>query len=401
MAVIQIKRRVTGAAGAPSSLKSGELAVNMQDHTLYLGVGDDGGGNATSIEPFGGSGSFVALSGNQTIAGVKTFSSSPILPTPAAGDNSQAAATTAFVKAQNYLSTANRVTDLTAPNATWDVNGQRITNLGTPTQTSDAVTKAYVDGLVQGLAWKQPVRAATTANITLSGNQTIDGVSVVTGDRVLVKNQTTANANGIYVAASGAWTRATDFDVSTESIAGTAMLVTEGATNGDKAFTLSTDGAITLGTTSLTFVQITSGATGEANDGLNVGTNGIGVYDSKSGVSLQFRKLYAPTSIPITLTLNGQEIDFGFNIDSTLRINSGSLGVNTTWAGQTSITTLGTIATGVWQATAIALQYGGTGANLSGLSDGSLLKKSGTAIVAATVGTDYLGPNSTIDGGTF
>lgn len=96
---IRIKRRWSGAAGAPSTLKSGELAFNGVDGTLYLGVGDDGSGNATSIAAIAGDGSFVTLTGNQTVAGTKTFSSSPVVPTASAGDNTTKAASTAFVAA--------------------------------------------------------------------------------------------------------------------------------------------------------------------------------------------------------------------------------------------------------------------------------------------------------------
>jgi hypothetical protein len=95
---LRIKRRAsTGAAGAPSALKNGEIAYNENDSTLYYGFGDDGSGNATSIPPIAGKGAFVDKTSTQTIAGVKTFSSSPIAPTPAANDNSTKAATTEYV----------------------------------------------------------------------------------------------------------------------------------------------------------------------------------------------------------------------------------------------------------------------------------------------------------------
>lgn len=104
-------------------------------------------------------------------------------------------------------------------------------------------------------AWdfKQSVRVATTANITLSGTQTIDGVSVIAGDRVLVKDQSTGANNGIYVCAAGAWSRAVDFDVSAEVTSGVIIPVEEGTANGDKLFMLTTNNPITLGSTSLTF----------------------------------------------------------------------------------------------------------------------------------------------------
>lgn len=127
-----------------------------------------------------------------------------------------------------------------------------------PTQ---AAVKGYVDAKVAGLSWKQAVRAGTTANITLSGAQTIDGVSVVAGDRVLVKNQTTGSQNGLYVAASGSWTRATDADSGAELVNATAY-VSEGTTNADTQWTCTTNATITVGSTSLAFAQLSSGGGG-------------------------------------------------------------------------------------------------------------------------------------------
>jgi len=108
--------------------------------------------------------------------------------------------------------------------------------------------------------FKESVRAATTANITLSGAQTIDGVSVIAGDRVLVKDQSTGANNGIYVCAAGSWTRATDFDASGEVTGGCLIPVTEGTANGDKFFMLTTNDPITLGSTSLAFAAFTTSA---------------------------------------------------------------------------------------------------------------------------------------------
>ena len=173
--IIKFKRRAAGGApGAPSALKSGEPAYNEADETLYVGFGDDGAGNATSVKPVGGGGAFVAKSGAETIGGVKTFTASPSVPAPtAAGD----AANKAYVDGAPFLAATTPLNAVPAPNADVSLASRKITNLGTPTSAADAVTKAYVDGLVQGLPWKQPVRAATTANIPLSGEQTIDGVS--------------------------------------------------------------------------------------------------------------------------------------------------------------------------------------------------------------------------------
>lgn len=108
----------------------------------------------------------------------------------------------------------------------------------------------------QGLPVKFPVRAATTANIALSGEQTIDGVSVVAGDRVLVRAQTTGSANGIYEAASGAWSRAEDFDADKKVQGGVIVVVSEGTLYGNSVWILTTNDTITIGTTTLTFTQI-------------------------------------------------------------------------------------------------------------------------------------------------
>jgi hypothetical protein len=111
-----------------------------------------------------------------------------------------------------------------------------------------------LDGLSSSTAIKGPCKAATTANITLSGEQTIDGVSIVDGDRVLVKNQTTAANNGIYVASTGVWNRAKDFSSNRDVKQGTAVLVTGGSTNGPLWWVTTAD-PIVIGTTSLAFGQ--------------------------------------------------------------------------------------------------------------------------------------------------
>jgi hypothetical protein len=430
---IRLKRRAAGgAAGAPVSLAAAEPAYNEQDDTLYYGKGDSGG-NATSIIPIGGKGAFADLASDQTIGGAKTFSTAPIMPTPATGDDSTKAATTAFVKAQGYLTgnqpitlsgditgsgstsitgtlatvnsnvgtytkvtvnakglvtaatnllaadvptlTASKISDfdaqvrasrldqLAAPTAAVSLNTQKITNLLDPTNAQDAATKAYVDSVAQGLDAKASVRAATTANITLSGAQTIDGVSVVAGDRVLVKNQSTAAQNGVYLAQSGAWTRATDMDAWSE-VPNAFVFVEQGTTQADTGWVCTADQGGTLGTTSISWTQFSSAASYVAGAGL---------------------------------TLTGNVFDV-VGTANRITVNADSIDIAATYAGQTSITTLGTITTGAWNGAAIGVQYGGTGVTtLTGL-----VKGNGTsAFTAAVAGTDYLSPSSTIDGGTF
>jgi hypothetical protein len=147
------------------------------------------------------------------------------------------------------------LSDLTVPTTAVNMNGKRLANLAEPTGDADAATKAYADSIAAGLDVKTSVRAATTANITLSGAQTIDGVSVIAGDRVLVKDQSTPANNGIYVAASGAWSRSTDADADAEVTTGMFTLVTEGTANAAKGFVLVSPGPITVGSTALSFTQ--------------------------------------------------------------------------------------------------------------------------------------------------
>lgn len=163
------------------------------------------------------------------------------------------------------------------------LGGHKLTNVADPTNPQDGATKNYVDSVAQGLDVKQSVRVATTANITLSGTQTIDGVAVVAGDRVLVKDQTTGANNGIYVCAAGAWTRATDADTSAKVTSGLFTFIEEGTSNGDTGWVLTTNNPITLGTTALTFVQFSGGNTIVGGAGLVKTGNTLNVVANADG----------------------------------------------------------------------------------------------------------------------
>lgn len=124
-----------------------------------------------------------------------------------------------------------------------------------PTAANELANKSYVDSAAAAIDAKASVRAASTGNLVLSGAQTIDGVACVAGDRVLVKNQTAGAENGIYVVAAGAWGRATDADASAEVTTGLSIHVSEGALNADSFWVLTTNDAIILGITALTFAR--------------------------------------------------------------------------------------------------------------------------------------------------
>jgi hypothetical protein len=163
----------------------------------------------------------------------------------------------------------------------WTFNTTLPTSSLTPSGSSDLTTKAYVDQLAQGLKWKTSARAATTGNVTLSGTQTIDGVSTLTtGDRLLVWQQTAPAENGIYdYNSAGAWTRSSDADSWTELVSA-AIFVSEGTTYQDVGFNCTVDAGGTLGSTSVTWVQFTgSGTVYNAGNGLTespAGTFNVG-----------------------------------------------------------------------------------------------------------------------------
>lgn len=403
---LRIKRRASGGAGAPASLQNAELAFNEVDNVLYYGKGTGGaGGSATTVEAIAGSGAYVALTGAQTVAGVKTFSDTISGSITGNAGTATALATarnlsltgdatatlssfngTANVSAALTLATVNSnvgtftkltvngkglvtaaanaiLNDIGSPTSAYSFNSQRITNLAEPSASTDAATKNYVDSVAQGLDVKASVVAATTANITLSAPQTIDGISVIAGDRVLVKNQTTASANGIYVVAAGAWTRATDADSWAELISA-FVFVERGTINADTGYVCTVDPGGTLNSTNVTFAQF----------------SGAGTYVAGNGLAL------TGNSFSVTGTAN------------RISVSGSGVDIASTYVGQTSITTLGTITSGTWNGSTIDVARGGIG--LTTAVNG-LLKGNGTGYLVAVAGTDYLDPNSTIDGGTF
>lgn len=137
-----------------------------------------------------------------------------------------------------------------------DHGGFKITGLGTPTLSTDAATKGFVDSVVEGLSWKDSVRAGTTGNIVLSGPQTIDGISVIAEDRVLVRAQTIDTENGIYIVKAGTWVRSDDANQDGE-LDGAAVFVEEGTANADKKFTQTTDNTV-IGVSSIIWVLFSS-----------------------------------------------------------------------------------------------------------------------------------------------
>lgn len=152
----------------------------------------------------------------------------------------------------------SRLDQMAAPTANVSLNSNKLVSVADPTADQDAATKAYVDAVAQGVIVKDSVQVATTGNITLSGEQTIDGV-LTSSSRVLVKDQSAGSENGIYVSSGGAWSRSTDADTGAELVAGTFTFVSEGTVNASSGWVQTTTGTITLGSTTITFSQF-SGA---------------------------------------------------------------------------------------------------------------------------------------------
>jgi len=229
-----------------------------------------------------------------------------------------------------------RLDTIAAPTGAVSANSQKITNLATPTVGTDAATMAYVDSVAQGLAPKDSVRAATTANITLSAPQTIDGISVIAGDRVLVKDQSTPATNGIYVVAAGAWTRAIDMDAWSE-IPAAFTFVEQGTVNADSGWVSTADQGGTLNTTAITWVQfsgagqITSGAgLTKTGNTLDVGA-GAGITVNADSIQV------ANDGITNAMIADGAINLATADVTGALPITKGGTGATTAAAARTAL----------------------------------------------------------------
>lgn len=177
-----------------------------------------------------------------------------------------------------------------------------------PTQALEATTKQYVDSVASGLDVKQSVVVATTANITLSGTQTIDGIAAIVGNRVLVKDQSAPAENGIYVVAESGWSRSSDADSATNITPGMFTFVESGTVNSDTGWALSTDGNIVVGTTSLVFAQFSGAGTYTAGTGLTLTGSEFSLTDTYTKkVSANVGDASA-TSFAVTHNLNTRDV---------------------------------------------------------------------------------------------
>ncbi len=196
------------------------------------------------------------------------------------------------------------------------MGSHKLTNLANGSASTDAATYGQLTTLINGATWKAPVKLLAHSNITLSGEQTIDG-TLTSATRVGVVGQSTASQNGIYTTAAGSWVRTDDL-ASGASAASIAFFVEQGSTYADTQWICTSDpGSDVVGTNNLTFAQFGAGTSYTADE-------------------------------------------------STLHLTGTVFSIISTYTGQTSIVTLGTIATGVWQGTVVGSTYGGTGVNNAG-----------------------------------
>ena len=295
--------------------------------------------------------------------------------------------------------------------------------VSTPAADLDAANKAYVDAARTGLDVKASVRAATTAALTLvsdlENGDTLDGVTLATGDRVLVKDQGTGAENGIYiVAASGAPSRATDADANSEMTPGMFTFVEEGTANADSGWVMTNDGAITVGTTALTFALFSVAGTIFAGDGLSksgdvlnvnvAGTGGIEISSDNLQIEIDPGVSGLDTSatgLALQAAIGGAGLTFTTGVVAVgagdgITVNANDVALATTTGGAGLTFTSGVLAVGAGDGIAInaddvalASSTGGAGLTFAsgvlavGAGDGITVNANDVTLASSTAGT--------------
>ena len=279
---VRIKRS-TGSS-APTSLANAELAHAEGSDIIFIGKGTGGaGGSATTIEKIGGKGAFfdkdTTRTANTILAGPTSGSAAAPTFRAAVSDDIPSLQHTKISDFDAGVRT-NRLDQMTAPTGSVSFNSQNITNVADPVNAQDAATKGFVEATAQGLDVKDSCVAATTANITIStalnNGDTLDGVTLSTNDRVLVKDQSTPSQNGIYIVGSSP-ARADDLAAGANA-AGMFTFVEQGTVNADNGFVCtSNSGSAVVGTNNLTFAQFSGAGQITAGDGLDKSGNTLSV----------------------------------------------------------------------------------------------------------------------------
>jgi hypothetical protein len=366
---------VTGNANVTNSFKAGSITATG----LLSGGNINTAGNVVAANIYGNN----LTSGGMVLAGADghLLTSANITYTTDSIAVSNNITATGNIVTDNII--ARQTGDITITGGTSDGNiilspggtlgtinasSKRITSVGTPSASTDAATKGYVDANSQGLDIKASVRLATTGNKALTGLTAVDSVTPIAGDRILVKSQTTASENGIYVAASGAWTRAEDA-VQDKITGGSFTFVEEGTTWHDTGWVVSTDNPITVGTTSITWVQFSSAGTTTVNVALSLTGTEINVkYDTNTLAVSGTNELKVSDSAKFVTP------NIGAATGTSLNLSAGTI-----TAGNVSVGTDGNVT------------LSGTNSQVSGANLVSATNIAGTIITASQTGITTVG----------
>lgn len=254
----------------------------------------------------------------------------------------------------------------------FNAGGFVISGVATPVAGTDAANKNYVDTAVTGLSWKQAVRAASTSPGTLATSYAngsfFDSVTLVTGDRILIKNQVTQTENGIYtVNATGAPTRALDSDTGAELI-GESVFVDQGAINSDTGWVQTTNAPITLGSSNIVYSQF----------------SGSGAYAAGSGLTLSGNTF--SITAPVSTTLGGTGLTTIGGASQILGVTAGGVGLEykTVTAGA-AISIIPAVGSITIANTGVTSNVAGTGISVSGATGAVTIANTGVLSVTGTV----------------
>ena len=384
---------VASGTSFPSSPNAGELFYRTDTDGLFVHNGaawvSAGGGGALSYTITGDvtgtiDGGTDTLTLGIVNSGIGSFGSASSVPTLTVnGKGLVTAASSASIQISESQVTDGTLLARLAANETvsgsWTF-GSPISG-AFPSLGDHLATKDYVDAFAAGINVHEAARVATTGNITLTGLQTIDGITVSAGNRVLVKDQSTGSLNGIYVAASGSWARAADYDgaPTAEVASGDFVFVTSGSANGNKGFVLTTPPPITLGVTALTWTVMSSAGTGVTS---------VNLIQPSAGITVSGGPITTSGSITLTLADDLAAVESLASTGIVRRTGT------STWSAGTAID-LSSEVTGT-----LGIPNGGTGQTAYGTT-GQVLTSNGTGVspswqaVSASAATNIAGGAAT------